>query len=273
MYLEFFRLKEFPFNITPDPRYLYLSRQHREAYHHVMYGIAQRKGFILLTGEVGSGKTTLCRAVLANVGSKTKTALILNPCLNDTQLLRAILGDFGLPSRGLDRLGYIERLNKFLLERAEAGDNVALLIDEAQNLSPALMEQVRLLSNLETDTQKLLQIVLIGQPELEERVASPALRQLRQRITIRYHLRALSEAETAAYIVHRLKMAGAEDGAVTFDPKAIRLAHRYAQGIPRLINAVCDSALLAAYVANSPVVDAACMKRAIAHLEGRDREG
>lgn len=268
MYLEFYKLKELPFNITPDPHYLFFSRHHREAYNHVMYGIRGRKGFIQLTGEVGSGKTTLCRAVLAELGHGVQTALIFNPCLTEAQLLRAILRDFGLKSGGNDMLKLIETLNTFLLKKMEAGENVALLIDEAQNLSPQLMEQVRLLSNLETTHQKLIQIVLIGQPELAQKLESPALRQLRQRITVRYHLGPLAGDELGAYVAHRLRMAGS-DGRIVFDAKALRLAYKYAKGIPRLINAVCDNALLAGYVATTWCIDAACMKRAIAQLEGK----
>ena len=268
MYLEFYKLKESPFNITPDPHYLFFSRHHRAAYDHVLYGIRQRKGFIQLTGEVGSGKTTLCRAVLAELGNAVQTALILNPCLTETQLLRAILHDFGLKTGSNDMLKLIETLNEFLLKKMEAGGNVALLIDESQNLSPQLMEQVRLLSNLETTRQKLIQIVLIGQPELAEKLTAPSLRQLRQRITVRYHLGPLAEDELPAYVAHRLRMAGS-DGHIVFDAKALRIAYRYAEGIPRLINAVCDNALLAGYVAATWCIDAACMKRAIAQLEGR----
>ncbi len=268
MYLEYYHLKERPFSLTPDPRYLYLAPQHREAYHHLMYGIEHRLGFIQLTGEVGSGKTTICRAVLNSLREKARTALILNPCLTEGQLLRAILHDFGIEARGSDRLRHIERLNAFLLERLKEGVNVALIIDEAQNLSPALMEQVRLLSNLETDQEKLLQIVLVGQPELEERLAHVALRQLRQRITVRYTLRPLTEQEVDAYIAHRLRMAGG-DGQPVFDARAVAAVHRYSGGIPRLVNAVCDGALLAGYVAQTAVIDAACVKKAIQHLEGK----
>lgn len=268
MYLGFFQLKEPPFNITPDPHYLFLSRQHREAYNHLMYGIRERKGFIQLTGEVGSGKTTLCRAVLAELGQSVRTALILNPCLTDVQLLRAILHDFGLTTGRYDMLKLVETLNEFLLMKMEAGENVALLIDEAQNLSAKVMEQVRLLSNLETARQKLIQIVMIGQPELEEKLADPALRQLRQRITVRSHLGPLDEGEVGRYVSHRLDMAGAM-GRIMFEPKALHLAYRYSGGIPRLINAVCDNALLAGYVAGQWSIDAGCMKRAIAQLEGK----
>jgi general secretion pathway protein A len=268
MYLEFFQLKEPPFNITPDPHYLFLSRQHREAYNLLMYGIRERKGFIQLTGEVGSGKTTLCRAVLAELGQSVRTALILNPCLTEAQLLRAILHDFGLPTERCDMLKLVETLNTFLLMKMEAGENVALLIDEAQNLSPRLMEQVRLLSNLETTRQKLIQIVMIGQPELDEKLEDTALRQLRQRITVRAYLGPLDEGEIGQYVAHRLEMAGA-NGRIMFDAKSLHLAYRYSGGIPRLINAVCDNALLAGYVAGQWRIDASCMKRAIAQLEGK----
>jgi len=267
MYLAFYGLKEFPFNITPDPRFLYYAPHHREAYDHLMYGILNRKGFILLTGEVGSGKTTLCRAVLSNLNRETATALILNPSLTESQLLKAILNDFGLEVRGRDRLVYIETLNNFLLEKNRQGINVAVLIDEAQDLSPRVMEQVRLLSNLETDQHKLMQIVLCGQPELKKRIGREDLRQLRQRITVRYDLPPLSETETEAYIRHRLWVAGS-DGSVTFAHSAMRAVHRYAQGCPRLINAVCDNALLAGYVERSMRLNGRTVKRAIEQLEG-----
>ncbi len=267
MYLEFYGLKEYPFNITPDPRFLYLAPHHKEAYDHLMYGINNRKGFIELTGEVGSGKTTLCRAVLSNLGKDVETALILNPCLSETQLLRAMLNDFGLEVRGRDRLAYIEKLNEFLLERNREGTNVALVIDEAQDLSPQVMEQIRLLSNLETDQQKLIQIVLCGQPELKARLARPDLRQLRQRITVRYHIPPLSIEDTAMYIKHRLWVAGS-DGSVVFDPTAVREIYRYSKGGPRLINAVCDNALLAGYVAQTRVIDVRCVRKAMEQLEG-----
>ena len=267
MYLEFYNLREFPFNITPDPRFLYLAPQHKEAYDHLMYGINGRKGFIELTGEVGSGKPTLCRAVLGNLGKDVETALILNPCLSETQLLRAMLNDFGLEVRGRDRLAYVEKLNEFLLERNHEGTNVALVIDEAQDLSPQVMEQVRLLSNLETDQHKLIQIVLCGQPELKTRLARPDLRQLRQRITVRYHIAPLTLEDTHMYIKHRLWVAGS-DGSIVFDPSAVREIHKHAKGGPRVINAVCDNALLAGYVARTRVIDARCVKQAIQQLEG-----
>lgn len=267
MYLEFYNLREYPFNITPDPRFLYFAPHHKEAYDHLMYGIQSRKGFIQLSGEVGSGKTTLCRAVLANLGKDVETALILNPSLTETQLLRAMLNDFGLEVKGRDRLAYIEKLNEFLLEKSREGTNVALVIDEAQDLSPQVMEQVRLLSNLETDQQKLIQIVLCGQPELEKRLSRPDLRQLRQRITIRYHIPPLTQEDTMMYIRHRLWVAGS-DGRIVFDSGAVREVYKFAKGGPRLINAVCDHSLLAGYVARSNIIDARCVKKAILQLEG-----
>ena len=267
MYLEYYNLKEYPFNITPDPRFLYFGRHHKEAYDHLMYGIKQRKGFIELTGEVGSGKTTLCRAVLASLDNEVETALILNPRLTETQLLRAMLNDFGLDVAGRDRLSYIEKLNEFLLEQNGVGTNVALVIDEAQDLSPQVMEQVRLLSNLETDQQKLIQIVMCGQPELKKRLARPDLRQLRQRITVRYHLPPLTRDDMVMYIRHRLWIAGS-DGSIMFDTGAVREVYKYAKGSPRLINAVSDNALLAGYVARTKTIDARCVKKAIRQLEG-----
>ncbi len=267
MYLEHYNLVEFPFNITPDPRFLYYAPHHREAFDHLMYGITQRKGFIELTGEVGSGKTTLCRALLSSLGDDVETALILNPSLTETQLLRAMLNDFGLEPRGRDRLSYIECLNEFLLDHYHEGINVALLIDEAQDLTPQVMEQVRLLSNLETDQHKLIQIVLCGQPELKKRLNRPDLRQLRQRITVRYYLPPLTIEETGNYIRHRLWVAGPEATAA-FSAGAVKAVHRYAQGCPRLINAVCDNALLAGYVGGIQTIAARDIKKAIRQLEG-----
>lgn len=268
MYLDYYDLAELPFNITPDPRFLYYSKHHREAFDHLVFGITQRRGFIELTGEVGSGKTTLCRAVLASLNDRVKTALVLNPSLTETQLLRAMLNDFGLEVRARDRLSYIETLNRFLLAQNKRGTNVAVVIDEAQDLTPQVMEQVRLLSNLETDQHKLIQIVLCGQPELKQRLNRPDLRQLRQRITIRYHLPPLSNAEVAKYVAHRMEVAGA-DGGVSFAPAGLKRIHKYTKGCPRMINAVCDHALLAGYVMRTKTIDARCVDKAIKQLEGK----
>jgi len=266
MYLEFYGLKELPFNITPDPRFLFYSSQHREAFDHLVYGIEHRKGFIELSGEVGSGKTTLCRAVLANLSKRVKTALILNPALSGSQLLQAILNDFGLSCNRRDRLSCIETLNTFLLEQTLQGNNVAVIIDEAQDLKASVMEEIRLLSNLETDQHKLMQIVLAGQPELRTRLAKSELRQLRQRIMVRCRLNPLAESDTANYIAHRLKVAGAKDG-VGFDDKAVHRVYEYSQGTPRMINALCDRVLIAGYVAGKRKLGAEEVERALEDME------
>ncbi len=267
MYNEFYGFREAPFNITPDPRFLFFSDKHREAFNHVLFGIRERKGFIQITGEVGAGKTTVCRAILSELGPTYRTALVLNPMVTATQLMRTVLIELGLPARRVDRTAYIELLNKYLLEQAATGHDVVLLIDEAQDLEPELLEQVRLLSNLETDQRKLLQIVLIGQPELREKLNQKSLRQLRQRITVRYHLSPLDRFETERYITHRLRVAGA-DGRPQFSSWAIRRVHRYSGGVPRLINAVCDKALLYGYVNGTYALDARAIGQAIRELEG-----
>ncbi len=269
MYEEFYGLAEPPFNITPDPRYIFFSRRHREAYEHMMFGITQRRGFIQLTGEVGAGKSTLCRLLLERLDDgQYATALILNPVMTGIQLLRSILRELGLPDAGNDRVRLVERLNDFLLERAAAGQDVVLFVDEAQDMSEELLEQVRLLSNLETDDRKLLQIVLIGQPELKTKLDRPELRQLRQRITVRYHLGPLDRRETEAYILHRLEVAGG-NGRPTFSPWAFRAIHRYSRGVPRLINAVCDGALLAGWVDGLDHLGWRQVRRAVRQLEGK----
>jgi general secretion pathway protein A len=267
MYDAFYGLREAPFHITPDPRFLFFSEQHREAFHHILFGIRERKGFIQITGEVGAGKTTVCRAVLEELGPTVKTALILNPVLTAKELLRTVLGELGLSPGKLDRMEYQDLLNAFLFEQAAQGNDVVLFIDEAQNLDAGLLEQIRLLSNLETDQRKLLQIVLIGQPELRDKLNHPGLRQLRQRITVRYHLRALSLPDTERYIAHRLRVAGA-NGRPAFTRWAIRTVHRYARGIPRLVNAVCDKALLYGYVNGTDRLTARSIRKAIRELEG-----
>lgn len=269
MYEEFYGLSEPPFNITPDPRYIFFSRRHREAYEHMMFGITQRRGFIQLTGEVGAGKSTLCRLLLERLDSgQYATALILNPMMTGIQLVRSILRELGLDDRGNDRVRLVERLNGFLLERAAADQDVVLFIDEAQDMSDELLEQVRLLSNLETDDRKLLQIVLIGQPELKAKLERPELRQLRQRITVRYHLGSLDRRETEAYILHRLEVAGA-NGRPTFSPWAFRAIHRYSRGVPRLINAVCDGTLLAGWVDGLDHLGWRQVRRAVRQIEGK----
>jgi len=267
VYLQYYKLREAPFNITPDPRFLFFSRRHQEAFDHLLFGIRERKGFIQLTGEVGTGKTTVCRRLLEELGPNYKTALILNPFLTAGQLLRAIALELGLPTRRTDRLSILHALNNFVLEQVNAGNDVVLLFDEAQNLTHELLEQIRLLSNLETHSQKLLQICLIGQPELRDKLADPSLRQLRQRITIRYHLSPLTRDETAEYINRRLSLAGA-NGTPRFDDGAVHRVYEYSGGVPRLINAVCDKALLAGFVKEQQVLMEDLVKLAIDELQG-----
>ncbi len=267
MYNQFYGFGEAPFNITPDPRFLFMSDRHREAFNHVLFGIRERKGFIQLTGEVGAGKTTVCRAILEELGPTVKTALILNPVLTSNQLLKTILRELGLEPPRADRVAQLEILNRFLLDQLAQGNDVVLLIDEAQDLELELLEQIRLLSNLETDQRKLLQIVLVGQPELRDKLDDRRLRQLRQRITVRYHLAPLSRQETERYILHRLHVAGG-NGVPSFNSWAYRSIHRYSGGVPRLINAVCDKALLCGYVTGAERLTLGHVRRAIRELEG-----
>ncbi len=267
MYLEYYQMREAPFNITPDPRFLYFSPRHQEAFNHLLFGVSQRKGFILLTGEVGAGKTTVCRKLLEELGPRYHTALILNPCISGTMLLRAIAAELGIEVSGRDRLSYLEALNRFVLDEVNSGHDIVLVIDEAQDLSDELLEQVRLLSNLETDAQKLIQIVLMGQPELRAKIDRPRLRQLRQRITVRYHLAPLTLAETATYIAHRLNLAGG-NGLPRFDQGALKRVYQYSDGVPRLINAVCDKALLAGFVHQTDLITRDLVRMAVDELEG-----
>jgi general secretion pathway protein A len=267
VYLKFYGLSEPPFDITPNPRFLFYSTKHREAYNHLLFGIRERKGFVQLTGEVGAGKTTLCRAMLDQLDGRFATALILNPVLDPDQLMKAVAMEFGLNVKGLDRLETVAAINEFLLELVKVGRDAVLIIDEAQDLTDELLEQVRLLSNLETDNRKLLQIVLMGQPELRDRINNPKLRQLRQRITVRYHLAPLSRFEVNQYIQHRLEVSGAR-GAPYFTQPGLWRVYRYSQGIPRLVNAICDKALLAGFVNHRDRIDFATVGRAVRELEG-----
>jgi len=248
MYEAAFGLSENPFSFSPDPRYLYLSPQHREALNCLVYGIGERKGFMVLTGGIGTGKTTLCRALLAELGSDTASALIFNPALSELELLKTITQEFGirLSGRGT-RKRYLDALNAFLLKNFAAGKNTVLMIDEAQNLSHPVLEQIRMLSNLETVREKLIQIVLLGQPELRRILTLPSLRQLNERIPVRYDLEPLPHADIGPYIAHRLATAGAAHPEEVFSPESCGLIYRHSQGIPRRINAICDRALLIAY--------------------------
>ena len=267
MYEQYFGLKEKPFNVTADPAFLFFSRRHTEAFSHLMYGIKERKGFLEITGEIGTGKTTLCKGLLNSLNKDTKSALILNPDLSKFQLLKAIAQDLGITLEKKSGGSLLAKLNEFLIEQLTRRNNVVLIIDEAQNLRTSLLEQIRLLSNLETEKEKLLQIVLVGQPELREKLRSPKLRQLRQRISVRYHIYPLDKDEIDKYIRHRLSVAGAVNS-VKFSKKAVEEIYGYSQGIPRLINILCDKALLAAYVCESKSISQEIIKKCVEELEG-----
>jgi general secretion pathway protein A len=275
MYTRFFGLQEAPFAITPDPRYLYLGHHHREALAHLLYGVGQGGGFVLLTGEVGTGKTTLCRSLTEQVPPEVDLALVLNPKLTVVELLAAVCDELRAPypaGTGSVKV-LVDALYGHLLASHASGRRTVLIIDEAQNLSVDVLEQVRLLTNLETAREKLLQIVLIGQPELARLLEGPRLRQLAQRITARYHLPPLSAAETAAYVRHRIEVAGRSDPMRRHDPifseAATALVHRLSEGIPRLINVICDRALLGAYAHEREQVDAPMIRRAATEVLGR----
>jgi len=247
MYKKFFGLKENPFNVNPDPRYLFLTPQTEEAFACLTYGIETRKGFILLTGEVGTGKTTLLNKLLDWLRQqRASTAFVFNPRLTVSQFFDFVMNDFGIPCESGMKSQVLLKLNEWLLERYQAGERAVLVVDEAQNLSPQMLEEIRLLTNLETSTEKLLQIVLAGQPELEKKLNQPQLRQLRQRITLRAKTLPLSQEQTRGYVQERLRIAGAE-GPDIFSPEAIEAVHKYARGIPRVTNLLSEQALIAAF--------------------------
>lgn len=268
MYKSFFGFKERPFQLVPNPAYLFLSRSHEEAMAHLTYALSQGDGFIELTGEVGTGKTTLCRAFLENLDDGTEAAYIFNPKMDSLQLLQTINQELGIPSGAENSKDLIDRLNGFLLGKKVEGKKVILVIDEAQNLSKDVLEQLRLLSNLETTTSKLLQIVLVGQPELGEMLDSPELRQLGQRITLSCNLRPLNFKETKDYIRHRIQVASQKTG-VRFTWSALRVVYAYSGGIPRLVNIACDRALLTAFSLNKKVITGGIARASVRELASR----
>jgi len=261
MYTAFYGLREKPFALSPDPRFLYLAASHREALAHLLYGIDEGEGFIAVTGEVGTGKTTLCRSLLDRLGSETEVAFLFNPSQTAGELLHAIAGEFGFDDRNATRHELGDRLNRFLLDRKRDGRKVLLIVDEAQNLPNGTLEQIRLLSNLETSSEKLIQILLLGQPELDDHLDSPALRQLRQRIGVRWNLGPLDAAETREYVRHRLRIAAQEERDL-FDEAALAEVHRRTRGVPRLINILCDRALLAGYASEKRRITADLVRQA-----------
>lgn len=270
MYTAFYGLREKPFALSPDPKFLFLAQSHREALAHLLYGIEQGEGFIAVTGEVGTGKTTLCRTLLQRLGAESEVAFVFNPKLSGLDLLKTINAEFGLTHESDSQRDLNDALNRFLVEKKSRGKRVLLIIDEAQNLEQETLEQVRLLSNLETETSKLIQIVLLGQPELDALLESPELRQLKQRISVRWRLKPLSPSETRDYVRHRLRVAagGARD---LFSEPALRELHRLSGGTPRVVNVLCDRSLLAGYAAGVREITPAVVRAASAELRGRGR--
>ena len=247
MYLSFFRLKDLPFNLTPDPRFLFMSTSHQEAFDHLMFGIHERRGFIEVVGGVGTGKTTLCRALVEELGDNISTALVFNSLLSEIELLRAVNDDFGIQSKGSGAKDLIDELNRFLIRQLAEGKNACLILDECQNLSVRVLELIRMLSNLETQSEKLLQIVMVGQPEFHQMLKSPRLRQLDERINVRSFLKSLNEEDTRMYIQHRLSVAGSR-GDIQFKDGALQVIYSYSRGNPRRINQICDRCLLVAFI-------------------------
>ncbi len=269
MYNKYFGLTDKPFSIAPDPRYLFMSEQHREALAHLMYGVGEGGGFVLLTGEVGTGKTTVCRCLLEQLPETTRIAFILNPKLSATELLSSVCDELGIKHSDSPTLKELnDALNHYLLQAHANGEQTVLMIDEAQNLEADVLEQIRLLTNLETNQQKLLQIILIGQPELKDLLAKHELRQLAQRITARFHLRTLTADECTSYIAHRLSVSGYTEH--LFEDKAIAELYRRTGGVPRLINVLCDRAMLGAYAKNKKRVDVSMIKQAAMEIMGGD---
>lgn len=268
MYEPFYALREKPFSLTSNPNFLFLSQRHRDALSSLLYGIQERLGFIEITGEVGTGKTTICRALLNQLDEKIKTAFVFNSNMTEQQLMETIVEDLGIKTEKKGRNALFAELNRFLIQQLAAGNNVVLIIDEAQNLSLRLLEQIRMISNLEAENEKLIQIVLVGQPELRDKLNSPSLRQLKQRISVRCRIEPLSREEIAQYITHRLQHAGANGNGPFFDEAAFREVFSYSAGVPRLINAVCDKALLLGFATEQRQITADMIKKSIQEIEG-----
>lgn len=266
MYESYFGLKEPAFNLTPDPKFVYFSRHHQEALSAMLYGVESRRGFIQLTGEIGAGKTTLCRAFLKRLAGNVHTSLVLNPRFSEFELLQVIVEDFGIKPLRKTRKDYLDALSQFLLDELRKGFNAVVIIDEAQLLSAKAMESIRLLSNFETATQKLLQIVLVGQPELKILLDRQDLRQVKQRINIRYHIPSLTREEVGHYISHRLSIAGTDK--IYFSEQAVDTVFQISSGVPRLINALSDRAMMAAYSQNQKLILPSMVEYANADLQG-----
>jgi general secretion pathway protein A len=276
MYEQFYHFKEKPFNNNPDPRFFYPSPKHAEALDRLLYAVRERKGFVVITGEIGAGKTTVCRALLKKLNdADSEICMITNTHLNAKELIMAILEDLNVPYKSGTKIKLLSQLNDYLIQKMREGKDVILIVDEAQNLTPSVLEEVRMLSNLETDTEKLIQIILMGQPQLREKLRLKELDQFRQRIAVHYHLYPLSREESTGYVHHRLKVVS-QNGSATqiFAPEALDVMYGFSGGIPRLINYACDSALLSGFVYEKNVIDKNLMKEVVdeSHLNLRSLE-
>jgi general secretion pathway protein A len=269
MYQEFYGLKEKPFVLTPDPQFLYLGEGHRTALESLIYGIKQREGFMVIVGDIGTGKTTICRTLLEKLDGDVKAAFIFNSFLTEEELLESILQEYGFPSKGRSRKERLDALNKLLIHYLSQNKNALLIIDEAQHLSTPVLEQIRMLSNLETEKEKMLQIILVGQLELDRKLRSPELRQLNQRIAIRHYLLPLTRTEVESYIYQRLNVAGA-NGNITFSKSALTEIYKFSKGIPRLINLLCDRALLGGFAHETHHINKGIVKEAKKSLLGEE---
>jgi putative secretion ATPase (PEP-CTERM system associated) len=274
MYEEFFRLRENPFSVTPDPRFLYMGPSYRDGLAYLKYGVREKKGFLVLTGEVGTGKTTLIRALSQELAGEAAMSVVLNTRVTPKQLLMLAAQDFGLEgSRRGSKVELIVEISEFLLRQAESGRSCVLVVDEAHNMGPQLLEELRLLSNVETDRQKLLQILLVGQPELLETLSLPSVRQIRQRIPGSFHIKLLDDDEVECYVNTRLSVAGADSRWLSFTPDAFKAIHSATRGIPRLINILCDRTLLVAFVAERREISSDGIVEAVQDLSWRPCEG
>ena len=270
MYEKFFNLKEKPFNLTPDPKFLYLGETHREALAHLIYGVRERKGFMVMTGEVGTGKTTLLHALLRNLGNNTETAFIFNPILEVKDFFKFVCIDLGIQIKDQTKGDYLLEIYQFLIESYRKNKNVVMIIDEAHNLNPFILEEIRLISNFETATDKLIQIILVGQPELSAILNGPKCRPLKQRISLWFFINPLNQKETGEYIRSRLYRAGMANS--LFTEKAVDEIFRYSKGIPRVINILCDNSLTNAYATDKKDIDENIVKEAIGDLEACERQ-
>ncbi len=262
MYNQFYGFKENPFDLTPNSRFFFASHKHTEALDSLVYAINQRKGFVVITGEIGSGKTTVCRTLLSRLDRHTQVALITNTHLNSKDLLTMVLEDLEIEFSNGSKAKLLSTLNTYLIEQIKQDNNVVLIIDEAQNLKPAVLEEIRMLSNLETETEKLIQIILLGQPELKGILALNRLEQLRQRVAVYFHLTPLTETETKEYVLYRLKIASGSDHQYMTE-EALAWVYKFSKGVPRLINQICDSAFLTGYITETPTIDDRIVKEVI----------